>query len=121
MASRFYSETNLGIVLHFFLTLCSTVCNIYPLLSYNLEWHHLNYIAFEVTTAGRSWKYNTSAFSLLKTTSQLTPKVGVKVPLKMSIVGCYELNHCPSTNSYVEGLTPSVKAFGDRICRKQLR
>lgn len=73
MASRFYSETKLGIVLHFFLTLCSTVCNIYPLLSYNLEWHHLNYIAFEVTTAGRSWKYNTSAFSLLKTTSQLTP------------------------------------------------
>ena len=73
MASRFYSETNLGIVLYFFLKLCSTVCDIYPLLSYNLEWHHLNYIAFEVTTAGRSWKHNISAFSLLKRTSQLTP------------------------------------------------
>ena len=45
----------------------------------------------------------------------------VKVLLKMPIVGCYGLNHCPSTNSYVEGLTPSVKAFGDKIYRKQLR
>ena len=39
----------------------------------------------------------------------------------MFIVGCYGQNHCPPTIFYVEGLTPNVKAFGDKNLQEAIK